>query len=143
MTKYALESAGVSVSKRNVDALSAKKKVATEAAKKRHIADLEKTRVVLENKVPFPCCCCTFSNVSQEKEERTSLTNLKKKKQKLEKQMENVRKNAFPLADELIPQVDEQGDYSAPLPSPVVKLDVPDFLALDVLFVWDFLFSFK
>jgi hypothetical protein len=78
----------------------------------------------------------------QEKDQKISLTQLKKQKVKLEKQMEATAKIAFPIPDELLTTMDRQGAEPNPLPIPVMKVDVPDEYAFDVLFVWDFTCTF-
>ena len=142
--RHALEAAGMSVSKRNADSTATKRRTSTEPARKRRIAELENTRRTLEAKVMLSTRTCIYrANITQEKEEKLSLASLKKQKLKLEKQLGNMEKNIFPVADELISQLDQSGEGPTPLPIPVMKLDVPDELAVDVLYVWDFLHIFK
>lgn len=78
---------------------------------------------------------------SQEKEQKIYLARLKKQKMKLDKRVQETTKTVFPIPDELISQVDGGSDSRA-LPIPAMRLNVPDELSFDVIFVWDFICTF-
>jgi hypothetical protein len=69
--------------------------------------------------------------------------NLRTKKTRLEKQGADGR-TIFPIDDELLSSIKHlNGNPLIPLPPTFIKLDFPENECSDLLFVWDFLHTFK